>query len=306
MKKLFQNIWIKLVAVALGLLLWFHVATNKTYTQRMTLPVAGVEVKEGYALATAPPDSLEVAVTATGKRLLLGAVRAGQLRINLSAFKPGTHQVDLTTNNVAFTNGNDLMYLSAVIDPILFTAEIDHMTSEILTISPDVKISPADGFALASPPVCEPEHVTVKGPKSGIERLTGVSTMYRELAGLKGPTSLFVHVRQPGIAGVTAEPESVKVVVDVVPVKTRMFEKIAVVVFHAPTTEKIKVVPSTVNLELTGPPDQIDLLNRNALVASVDYRRLSRAGYGAIAIDCPSGFAVKKSSDDSALVVRGN
>ena len=306
MKNLFQNIWIKLVAVALGLLLWFHVATNKTYTQRMTLPVTGVEVKEGYALATSPPDSLEVAVTATGKRLLLGAVRTEQLRINLTALKPGTHQVDLTSSNVSFVNGSDLLYLSAVVDPMIFTAEIDIMTSTKLTITPDVKITPADGFALASPPMCVPDHVTVKGPQSSIEKLTGVSTMYHELNGLKSSTSLFAHVRQPGVAGVIAEPESVKVIVDIVPVKTRMFERIAVVVFHAPTTEKIKVVPSTVNLELTGPPDQIDLLNRNALVASIDYRRLSRAGYGTITIDCPSGFAVKHSSADSALVVRGN
>ena len=306
MKNLFQNIWIKLVAVALGLLLWFHVATNKTYTQRMTLTVAGVDVKEGFALATAPPDSLEVAVTATGKRLLLGVVRTEQLRLNLTSLKPGTHQVDLTTSNVSFHIGNELLYLAAVLHPMSFTAEIDLMSSLKLGITPDIKIIPAEGFALASQAVCDPDRVLVKGPKSAIEKLKGVSTMYQEFTGLKSSTSFFAHVRQPGVAGVSAEPESVRVIVDIVPVKTRLFEKIPVVVFHSPATENIKVVPSTVNLELTGPPDQIDLLNRNTLVASIDYRRLSRSGYGDIAIDCPSGFAVKKSSADSALVVRGN
>jgi YbbR domain-containing protein len=306
MKNLFQNIWIKLVAVALGLLLWFHVATNKTYTQRMTLPVAGIDVKEGLALATAPPDSLEVAVTATGKRLLLGVVRTEQLRINLTSLKPGTHQVDLTPSNVSFQIGNELLFLAAVLHPMAFTAEIDLMTSAKLEITPDIKITPADGFALASNPVCDPDRILVRGPKSAIEMLKRVSTMYQELNGLKNPTNFFAHVRQPGVAGVSAEPESVKVIVDIVAVKTRLFEKIPVVVFHTPSSENIKVVPSTVNLELTGPPDQIDLLNRNTLVASIDYRRLTRSGYGDITIDCPSGFGVKKSSADSALIVRGN
>ena len=46
----FNNIWIKLVALAMGLLLWFHVVTEKRYNYQLSLPVKEIALKNDLTL----------------------------------------------------------------------------------------------------------------------------------------------------------------------------------------------------------------------------------------------------------------
>jgi len=47
---------------------------------------------------------------------------------------------------------------------------------------------------------------------------------------------------------------------------------------------------------MTGPPKEINLLNKNALVASIDFSQLNGADSAIISIACPPRFRVKRSS----------
>ena len=63
MLKLFQNIWLKIIALGLGLLLWFHVATEKIYIYEITLPLKEIVLKDDFTLSNDPPESLTVTVS---------------------------------------------------------------------------------------------------------------------------------------------------------------------------------------------------------------------------------------------------
>ena len=76
MKKSMTNIWLRTGAVLMGLLLWFHVATEKTYNHQLTLPINEIMLAENLALAENPPESLTILVTASGKQLLRNKWRA--------------------------------------------------------------------------------------------------------------------------------------------------------------------------------------------------------------------------------------
>ena len=106
----------------------------------------------------------------------------------------------------------------------------------------------------------------------------------------------------PGGYQVNLTPDSVLVTIEIVPVKTRVFESIPIVVYNTPPESKIQLTPKSLNIELTGPPDDIDLLNRNALVASVDFRNRDSAGMAPIRIECPSHFRVKKASAETVAL----
>ncbi len=40
MKSLLENFWLKIVALIMGLLLWFHVATEKIYNYEVRVPIS--------------------------------------------------------------------------------------------------------------------------------------------------------------------------------------------------------------------------------------------------------------------------
>ena len=97
--KILDHFWLKITALVLGLLLWFHVATEKTYNYQLPLPVEEVSLEKGLALSQAPPDSIVAVVSATGKQLLRQKWRERGLRIIATQFSAGRHELQLTTSN---------------------------------------------------------------------------------------------------------------------------------------------------------------------------------------------------------------
>jgi len=67
---MFDNLWVKLAAVVLAVLLWFHVATEKVYQHQYALPLTQVDIDENLVLTEPYPDSITVLVSASGKVLL--------------------------------------------------------------------------------------------------------------------------------------------------------------------------------------------------------------------------------------------
>ena len=64
MPKLFENFWVKIAALVLAVLLWLHVATDKTYQMQLALPLTQVELSGDLTLTEPPPESVLVVVTA--------------------------------------------------------------------------------------------------------------------------------------------------------------------------------------------------------------------------------------------------
>ena len=136
-----------------------------------------------------------------------------------------------------------------------------------------------------------------------MQRFQTVFTEKKKFTGLKNNVIITVPLVPPAGYGISLEPDSVTLSIKVIPVKTRVYDNLPVVVFNAPPDRSYTLVPPTVTVELTGPPSDIDLLNRKALTVSVDYKLLSGNDFAPVKIDCPSNFRVKKSSADSVHVI---
>ena len=101
MRFLLNNFWLKMLALVMGLLVWIHVATEKTYTYQLKLPVTHVELKVHHTLAALPPESLSVMVSARGKQLLQTAWRDQGVRINASKLLAGEYVLGTLDANEA-------------------------------------------------------------------------------------------------------------------------------------------------------------------------------------------------------------
>ncbi len=290
------------MALVLGFMLWFHVATEKIYNYQVLLPISEIVVKEDLTLAQSPPDTVMVVVSGTGKQILRKKWRERGVRIIASQLRIGRHSVELSASNVLLAYEASGISLEDIIAPGSITLQVDVLSEVQVDVRPDIITEPASGFAVGSISKPEPAQVTLIGPRSIVGNHPAVFTAHKELSGLRNSISLTLPLATPEGYGIRLEPDSVRVTIDVVPVKTRIFENIPIVVYNAPPNQNVVPQPASIRIELTGSPTEIDLLNRNALIASADYTQINGGGYSPVKIDCPSRFRVKKVSADSVLL----
>ena len=304
MKWLFEHFWLKVAAFVLGLGVWIHVATEKTYNYEVKLPVTEITLKDSLALAQKPPDSLLVSVSATGKQLLRRQWRQEGLRINAVQYQAGRYTLTLSSSNTSLAHPSDIT-LDDVVFPPSIQLDIDLESSAEVPVVADLELSAADGFAISKDMEVTPPEVKLIGPRSALGRVNTIFTEFKNLGGLRNEVVIHLALIPPEGYGFHMEPDSVRVKVPVVPVKTRVYEALPLVVFNAPASSGATTRPGTIRVEINGPPADIDLLNRNAITVSVDYRTRSESGWAKVKVDCPTGFEVKSISADSVLIQEG-
>ncbi len=302
MLKLLNNFWIKLIAIVLGLLLWFHVATEKEYSYQTWLQVNDVVLGDELTLAQNPPDSLLVTVSASGKALLRRDWRTGGVRIMATQYKTGRHNINLNATNTSLTRGGNTVALEDVLTPSNIALHIDHEAEVQVNVSPALITTPAPGFTVRSISEPVPPKVTLHGPRSLLGRYNVVYTEERELTNLRNNITIALPLETPTGYGLWLSPDSVRVSLEVVPVKTRVFKDIPVVVYNSPVNRTITVDPPAVDVELTGPPSEIDLLNANAIAASVDFQQRSPLQKAEVKVDIPSRYQLRGTDPDSVTI----
>lgn len=303
MLKLLENFWLKVIALAMGLFVWFHVATEKTYNYELHLPVMQIDLQEGLTLANNPPESLLIEVSAVGKQLLRQDWREEGLRINLARHESGALQTTLNPDNITLRKTSSSITLDAVVYPAEFEFDIDRLGETRVPVVADVNAVANEGFAVIQPITVLPDEVTLFGPVSLLDGFKSVATESRQLTGLRDNITLRLPLMSPPSYGVRLEPDSVTVSLEVVPVKTRIFDNVQVAVYNVPPRHTFITEPAAVSIELTGSPEEIDLLDANALTVSADYRRADEYGIAPIKIDFPSNFTIRKQTTSTVRII---
>lgn len=303
MPKLLDNFWLKVTAVILGLLVWIHVATEKEYSYDLRLPVTDVALGDSLTLASPPPESLSVTVSATGKQLLRKKWRDRGLRINASQYTPGRHQVALTANNVSLVGPTGDLQLEDVVGPTQVTLNIDILADITLPVTPNFVAEADEGYAISTPVSIEPDSAILFGPRSVIRRFHDVATEAKQLKGLRDDITIRLALDNPPMHGLSVAPESVTVSLHVVPVKTRVFNTVPVRIFNSPPDSNVTALPPTVRIEITGPPSDVDDLDMSVVTASANYRARASSGKAALKVDCPPAFKIRSISTDSIRIV---
>jgi hypothetical protein len=304
MRFLFNNFWLKVLALAIGLLIWFHVATDKTYTYQLRLPVTHVEVREHFTLATLPPDSLTVVLSAKGKQLIRTEWREQGIKINASKLGIGQTMLTLTPDNTTLVNTSKNLRIDEVLFPNPIELNIDVESKVEVPVTPLLTVTADDGFAVTGQIEVQPSKIVLTGPKSVVRNIKSIHTESREFSSLRNSITVSARLVPPTGFDVRLDPDSVRLGITVVPVRTRVYERLPVIVYSAPVGRSVNTNPSSIRVELSGPPDEIDLLNANALTVSVDFRKRDpQTGMAPIKIDCPANFHVKKTSHDAVRII---
>jgi hypothetical protein len=80
-ERLFHNLELKLLALALAVILWFYVAGGKSAEVTIEVPVKVIDLPPGLALVAQPPDHLDVRVA--GPTIILKRLRQDKMVVSL-------------------------------------------------------------------------------------------------------------------------------------------------------------------------------------------------------------------------------
>jgi YbbR domain-containing protein len=100
--KLFSNLGWKIVAILLALVLWFHVATEKTYEKIFVSKIDSIGLYRNLEIEKLEPGSTRVSVVGTGKQLLQLMFSGGiTAYVDLAGIsRPGRYEFNLGLSNL--------------------------------------------------------------------------------------------------------------------------------------------------------------------------------------------------------------
>ncbi len=222
-----HNPGLKVGAMAVALLLWFHITTERSgYERTLGVPLVVDGVRAGYVIAEEVPSTAQVRFRGRGKRLLSLPWRDVFLLVDAEGIRSrGTRTLGI--ENVRYQESSDLQVVE-IVNPERITIEVDRLASARLPVSAVMEIEVAAGHTQVGEIRVVPDSVTVSGPESKVLRLTAVYTDTVRVRRLRRPLDREVLLRLPDIHNIRMEGRTVRVGVDIQQIGERTFPGVAV------------------------------------------------------------------------------
>jgi hypothetical protein len=300
MSNLLENLWIKIAAAVLAILLWFHVATEKIYQNDYILPLDSVELTGDLVLNEPPPDSVRVTVSAIGKRLLRTDWKKRGMKLVASRSHPGRFKVDITPGNMSFVKAEEVELVD-ILEPREIILSCDRNFSKEVPVTGNIKAVPDEGFMISGIDSLVPDKVVVMGPKVSVEPITAIETSEHVFESARNDFSQTVALVYPEVYNLKIEPDTVRVFVTVEPIKRKDFGDISIRLVNFPVGVNYSVSAETVNLRLSGTAEAIDDLRPEQIAVVADYVLIDNSGKIPVQIIVPEGIKVLSQSTDSII-----
>jgi len=214
MKWILHNIWIKLLAILMAFLLWFHVATEKEHEVDLRYHLAYEGLADDLILAVPPPEDVMVRCRGTGKRLLTLLFDERLWPVNLADSTPGPVKIELTAHDVPQSEIARVEFLYVVGQPP-FWLDIDRLQHKTVPITSTFIYQMQEGYIRVGPETLDPDSVVVTGPARAIKDITNVQTRPRTFADLTEPVDAKTKLAPPTMYNVTINTDECRLYADV-------------------------------------------------------------------------------------------
>lgn len=209
-----KNLPLKLTALGLAFLLWFHVVTDKTYDYRAELAFRAAPLPSGWVLTDPIPNKIRLQVHGAGKDIIRLLWEGGTAELLV---EPGMDQ------RMAITPAHLLLTLDAgltvqrVIEPMYITVHVDSLVHQPKRVRFQGEYATSPGLSLVKPPVLVPDQVILSGPRARVEAVKAVNTVPVDLRLLSESVSREVALELGDAYNVRAEPSTVRLELEVAP-----------------------------------------------------------------------------------------
>lgn len=272
----FRHLGLKILALALATLLWLTVAGEHVVERTMRVPLEFRNIPTGLDVVGDPPGTVDVRVR--GSSALLSRLEPGEVVavLDLTNARPGSRIFHLRNDEVRSPYGVEV----AQVVPGTLGLEIEKLGHRQVPVKAPVEGEPAPGFVLGAITV-EPATVDVMGPESRLKLLSQANTEAVDVSGARKPVRDVVAVGIVDSAVRLTRPQSVTVIVDVLPAPVeRALEGVVVKARNRAAGLRAPVIsPATVTVSVRGRRDALAGLTPAAVDAFVDLAALGPGRY---------------------------
>ncbi len=267
--KPFKNIWIKILALLVGCVLWLHVATEQEFEHTFKYPLLVEGLPNEYVLGAPLPDSVEVLLKGRGKDLIKLLFSDGEVAIDASGFKYSERYIEPSHLNLRIPE-IDYEFLGYVKKDHIRLV-IDRYTDKPVPVKSGLVLEPASGYAALEAKIqFDPPRVVVGGPENLVRTVENVYTVPETLKGLNKSTTHTVSINQESNL-ISYTPTSLSAYIEVEPLRQVTFEDIVVTVKSGKLRSNERLIPETISITFTGTEEQIEALKREKIQVFVDY-----------------------------------
>jgi hypothetical protein len=213
-----KNLPLKLTALGLAFLLWFHVVTDKTYDYRAELAFRAAPLPAGWVLTDPLPETIRLQVHGSGKELMRLLWEGGTAELLV---EPGLHEQITVTAAHLQLNMDAEVGVQRVIDPTHVMVSVDSLVRQPKRVRFQGEYATSPGLSLVRPPVLVPDQVMLAGPKARVEAVAAVNTVPVDLRLLTESVSREVSLELGQAYNVKATPATVRLELEVAPTVRR-------------------------------------------------------------------------------------
>ena len=274
----FAHTGLKIVSVALAVLLWMMVSSQRASVERgLRIPLELQNLPENLEMVEPPQESVDVRVRGTADAL--GRIAPGDLvaAVDLSAAQPGRRLFHLSTERVKAP----FAVVVTQVTPSSVAIRFEPSATRIVPVMPSVEGEPAPGFIVGKISA-DPPTVEIVGPESLLRRVTEAITepLWVGSARADVRSSVIVGVADEGVRLKSAKTAVVSVAIVPAPEERQLSAVAGARHGIWPTGLRATITPPLVKVRVRGTKEAIAKIRDASIVAYVDLEGIGRGDYG--------------------------
>jgi len=273
----FAHAGLKVVSVALAVLLWLMVSSQRASVERgPRIPLELQNLPENLEMVEPPQESVDVRVRGTADTL--GRLVAGDLvaTLDLSSAQPGRRLFHLSTERVKAP----FAVIVTQLTPSSVAIRFEPSATRIVPVQPSVEGEPAAGFIVGTISA-DPPTVEIIGPDSVLRRVTEAITEPLLVGSAKSDvrSTVILGVADPGVRLKSVKNAVVSVAIVPAP-EERQLTNVPVRARNLASGLSARMAPPTVKVRVRGAKEAVEKIRETSIIAYVDLGGIGEGDYG--------------------------
>jgi YbbR domain-containing protein len=207
-KYIFNNLWLKLVALALAVLLWWAIAHDPTVEAVITAPLEFHHAPENLEMSVEGTAQVEVRVRGPERTVRRLSAADVQAIVDLTGARAGERTFDLTAKQVHLPDGVEVVQ----IEPSQVRLTFDRSATRTVDVRPRVIGSLVTGYHIANV-TADPSTINIVGPERRVDGAGEAITDPVDATGVVGSATFTTHAYVADPLVRVQKPEAIHVTV---------------------------------------------------------------------------------------------
>jgi len=274
-----NNIDLKMWSVVLALLVWFHVATERTYDMTYTASLEFVNPPKGWTIVGNPPEEISLRLRGSGKQLISHRLYGEPIAtLELPKRKSRRLKMDIRPEDVILSRKGKVE-IASIVSPTQLTIEMDVASKKQVPIETVVEGQPRKGFVQVGRATLAPSEVELTGGKNRIRRIVRLKTVAIDIEGESKSLERMVGVSLPDGAGYRAKPDSVLARVVIEKEVRKVLQNLPIKATNLSSSRSVEISPELAEVTLAGPESMLDSVDSTNVHVSLDLSGMNEGSH---------------------------